>query len=703
VSRYRSLWMAVCSACLVAAAAEAPPAAQPAELPVSPEQVVTHIGRSISWFRRTAALQQVPVDSDDVVPRERLYQTALTSLQLAFEFGRAAASLIAKKQTNGGNGPDDQQNTQDQASSVDQAAARMAARVSDLQAQLSAIDSQLSHASAKGKATLSAKRGEIAAASDLAKQIQATVAQIQRFEEATEARTGSSSGGLAAQIADLRKSVPELRTVERGAHSHTTDSTPGSAGPAGGAGGTGGAGATDGTGATGGSGGSGGTGAMGGNGGSGGSGATGGNGGSGGSGATGASAAGAAPVAAVNTETFRPESAGMIALLGKWFSLEESRRQLADAMKQTEGLQKDLEGIRAAVTQEARALARQNLEATSADPAQLLQSKLKFQEAANRFKQLSTLLIPLGEQGITLDNARSILEEWRDSIRARIATLARYLALRMVFLFGSVAVVLVISEIWRRATFRYLHDTRRRQQFLALRRVAVGLALTLVVLFGLASEVGSLATYAGLITAGLAVALQNVILAVVAYFFLIGRYGVRVGDRITLAGVTGRVVEIGLVRIYLLELTGPQLRSSGRMVVLSNAVLFQPTALFKQIPGGDFLWHTITMTLAPTTDVELAEKRLSEAAESVYSKYRPVIEQQHAALQRFIDFQTTLPAPEVYARLTSKGLECTVRYPIQPSQAAATDQKMLLALRQAQEKEPPLQLADGPVLETSES
>src|SRR5262249_45775037 len=142
--------------------------------------------------------------------------------------------------------------------------------------------------------------------------------------------------------------------------------------------------------------------------------------------------------------------------------------------------------------------------------------------------------------------------------------------------------------------------------------------------------------------------------------------------------------------------------STGRMVVLSNAVLFQPTALFKQLPGSDFLWHTIKLTLAPTTDVEMAEKRLSDAAESVYEKYRPAIEQQHAALQRVIDFQTAMPAPEVYARLTGKGLECTVRYPVDPSQAAATDQKMLAALRQAQASEPPLEAVDGPLFDTAE-
>jgi small-conductance mechanosensitive channel len=645
----------------------APASTAPAAgLPLPPEQVVNHVSRTITWYRRIVALQQLPVDSDDVVPRERLYQAARASLQLAFDFGHAAGRLATKPTAGSGAGSgDDSQDSQGQGSGIDRAAARMADRIANLQSQLSAIDQQITHASARERATLSAKRGEISAALDLAKEIQNTIGQLQHFEDASDTRTSESSGGLSAQIADLRQSVPELRAAGPGARG-TEALTPNPS--AGGPGSPSTAAASPGSGAP--------------------------------SATPGGSAVPASPPISA-AETFRPESAGVIALFGKWFSLEEARRQLADAMKQTTGLAKDFAGIRDKITQEARALARQDLDALADDPAQLAQSKVKFQQAAVRFKQLSTLLIPLGEQGITLDNARGILQEWRDSLSARTATVARYLALRLGFLLGSVAVVLIISELWRRATFRYLHDSRRRQQFLALRRVAVGLALTFVVIFGLVSEVGSLATYAGLITAGLAVALQNVILAVVAYFFLIGRYGVRVGDRVTLAGVTGRVVEIGLVRIYMMELAGPQMRSSGRMVVLSNAVLFQPTALFKQLPGGDFYWHTITLTLAPNTDVEDAEKRLSEAAQSVYEKYRPAIEQQHAALQRFIDFQTAMPQPEVYARLSTKGLECTVRYPVEPAQAASTDQKMLLAVRQAQSKPPPLQLVDGPVLDTT--
>jgi len=90
----------------------------------------------------------------------------------------------------------------------------------------------------------------------------------------------------------------------------------------------------------------------------------------------------------------------------------------------------------------------------------------------------------------------------------------------------------------------------------------------------------------GLITAGVAVALQTVILSGVAYFFFIGRFGVRVGDRVTITNITGDVIEIGLFRIYLMELSGSRTRPatdrpSRRLLQLRS---LQPSAFYKQLP-----------------------------------------------------------------------------------------------------------------------
>ena len=73
--------------------------------------------------------------------------------------------------------------------------------------------------------------------------------------------------------------------------------------------------------------------------------------------------------------------------------------------------------------------------------------------------------------------------------------------------------------------------------------------------------------------------------------------------------MSGDVVEIGLVRLYLMELIGEEgdLHATGRVVGFSNSVLFQPAASFRQVPGTDYVWHTVTLILAPESDPQLAE------------------------------------------------------------------------------------------------
>jgi small-conductance mechanosensitive channel len=156
---------------------------------------------------------------------------------------------------------------------------------------------------------------------------------------------------------------------------------------------------------------------------------------------------------------------------------------------------------------------------------------------------------------------------WQGTIQGRYTAEWRSLLLRLVLLGAVLAVIFAVADFWRRTIFRYVHDARRRYQFLLLRRMVLWVLIALTTAFAFASELGSVATFAGLLTAGVAVALQNVILSVVGYFFLIGRFGIRVGDRVQIAGVTGEVVDIGLVRLHLMELGGGGAETpTGRVV-----------------------------------------------------------------------------------------------------------------------------------------
>ncbi len=315
----------------------------------------------------------------------------------------------------------------------------------------------------------------------------------------------------------------------------------------------------------------------------------------------------------------------------------------------------------------------------SSDPQQLQAERQNFQELTERFKQLSAALLPLSQEVVVLNDAKTNFEEWHNSISRESKYVLRSVLVRVCSILLALGVILFLSEIWRRITFRYIGDPRRRRQFLVMRRVVIGFLIVIVLTLGFVSEFSSLATFAGFITAGIAVGLQAVLLSVAAYFFIIGRYGIRVGDRISVAGITGDVVDIGLVRLYLMELGGSGLDfyPTGRIVVFSNSVLFQTgTPLFKQIPGTEYAWHEVVVMIVPDGNHKAAQEKLVAAVNAVYSRYKEEIERQHAAIERRVDIQVAAPRPEARLQFADAGLELLVRYPVEIRKAPDIDEEM---------------------------
>ena len=306
-----------------------------------------------------------------------------------------------------------------------------------------------------------------------------------------------------------------------------------------------------------------------------------------------------------------------------------------------------------------------------------------FSQLTKQFNQLSAALLPLSQELLVLDESRSNLQQWRTSIssesrRGLIALLFRVFGIGV-----ALAIVWSLSEVWRRLTFRYVHDARRRRQFLVLRRFVMGFFFTMVVVMGFVSEFSSLATYAGFVTAGVAVGLQTLLLSVAAYFFVVGRYGIRIGDRISVAGVTGDVVDVGLVRLYIMELagTGVDLYPTGRIAVFANSVLFQPTTpLYKQVPGTGYAWHEVSVGLAPGGDHRLVHDKILAAVNSVYEGYRGVMEQQQGTIGDRMEIILKAPAPEAKFQFSDDGPTLVIRYPVLLGRASEIDDRVAEAL-----------------------
>ena len=414
---------------------------------------------------------------------------------------------------------------------------------------------------------------------------------------------------------------------------------------------------------------------------------------------------------ASNAVMARPQPIGIWGLAGDLISLSGRVHTLDDEVLSTAELQHRAKELRVPLVDDLRVLVRQGDQlfaaADTATPALLAQQKRQLDQLTAQFKQTSAVMLPLSKVDILLEVYAKSLDNWRETLRDQAHSDLRQLVFRLAVLSVLIAAVFGIGEIWRRTTFRYIHEARRRYQFLLLRRIVMWLAIALIIILTFATQLGSVVTFAGLLTAGVAVALQNVIVSMVAYFFLIGKYGIRVGDRVQIAGVTGEVVDIGLVRIHLMELGGPgESQPTGRVVAFSNSIVFQPTAgVFKQIPGTNFVWHELKLTLAAETDYHAAKERLTQAVDSALATYRDSLEIQRRLMERSLSSVSAGELrPKVRLYYAASGIEAAVRFPVELERATETDDQVMRELLAALDREPRLRLvsAEMPVAKSAD-
>jgi small-conductance mechanosensitive channel len=373
--------------------------------------------------------------------------------------------------------------------------------------------------------------------------------------------------------------------------------------------------------------------------------------------------------------------ANAVRLSGKVATIDELDRR-------TEALQQTFTQIRAMPEQQIKALSARGDEVAAQSAGSgaegLRTARGEYDTLAWLFQQTSSILVPLTKASVLLDQYRSNLSSWRDAARAQYLSALKTLAARVGFLLLLLALVFGASELWRRAVFGYVHEPRRRHQLLLVRRIVVWAVAAIIVGVAFATEASSFATFAGLLTAGVAVAMQSVLVSIVGYFFLVGKYGRRVGDRVQIGSVSGEVIDLGLVRLHLMEL-GPLYDPTGRVVAFANSVVFQASGgIFKQIPGVNLAWREITLAVPDGSDYTVTKERLHAAAEHVLADYRDELVRQTRALRKAASSNATEEA-HAYVRLRfSSGLvEAIVRYPVPFQRAAEVEEQMSRALLDA--------------------
>jgi small-conductance mechanosensitive channel len=374
----------------------------------------------------------------------------------------------------------------------------------------------------------------------------------------------------------------------------------------------------------------------------------------------------------------------MIARTVAMFALMKDLRSLDQFVDQTVRLQDQVSKTQAPLRTVVRDVILEGDQASehlTDDPGRMAAGRSRLNALTDEYKQLNGASLPLREESLLLGQCLANLHQWRESVAARYGLIIRSLLYRAAGILAMLGTVFGLSELWRHFTFRYVQEDRRRRQFLTVRRIVTAALMIAVIGIGFISDLTSLFTFAGFLTAGIAVALQGIIVSIAAYFFLIGRYGIRIGDRLTVSGVsapsvTGEVTDLGLVRFHLMELTGsgPEARPTGRTIVFPNSVIFLANPICRQMPGADFAWREAVVSLAPGADAALVRDGLMAAVNDAYAEYRPLLDQRPAGAEKLHGVRLDFPKPYSLLRAAGAGIDAALGYPASLRHAAEIDQ-----------------------------
>ena len=199
----------------------------------------------------------------------------------------------------------------------------------------------------------------------------------------------------------------------------------------------------------------------------------------------------------------------------------------------------------------------------------------------------------------------------KDEEAKRELTEYRYWQRQLLTSSGLLLGVVAILFLLRYLVSRYVDDPDRRY---AANR-ALSIAMTFVLFVGLGviflRQFPNLFTGIGVVLAGVAIALQEVILSFFGFFAIRGARGYRTSDWIRIGEHYGEVVDIGLLVTILEEVTPIDFMShrggtkTGALIWVNNNAIFREK-MTNYTRGFPYIWCTLSYTFTFETDWQRA-------------------------------------------------------------------------------------------------
>lgn len=184
-------------------------------------------------------------------------------------------------------------------------------------------------------------------------------------------------------------------------------------------------------------------------------------------------------------------------------------------------------------------------------------------------------------------------------------------------------------------------------------------------------------TYLGLLSAGLAIALQTPLANLAGWIFILWRRPFVVGDRIQVGDVRGDVIDQRIFMFSLMEIGNwvDAEQSTGRVIHIPNGKVFsEPLANYTD--GFQHIWNEIPVLITFESNWEKAKEILNEIASNESEEFTASAERQiKQAASKMMIFLNNL-TPIVYTSVKDNGVLLTIRYLCSPRKRRGSEEEI---------------------------
>jgi len=233
--------------------------------------------------------------------------------------------------------------------------------------------------------------------------------------------------------------------------------------------------------------------------------------------------------------------------------------------------------------------------------------------------------------------------------------------------------VLVLRVVVGRMVERRVSEVQRRYIIAKTLNYLLGFVFfiaTLVIWFG---GMTGWTAYLGLVSAGLAIALQDPLVNLAGWIFISVRKPFVVGDRIEIGDHRGDVIDLRLFQFSLIEIGNwvDADQSTGRIIHIPNGWVFKQTTA-NYTAGFKFIWDEISVMVTFESDWRRTKEILLEIAErhTVIQDDEAAEEVRRASRKYMIFFQYLTPI--VWTSVADSGVVLTMRYICDPRRRRST-------------------------------